>query len=275
MLKDWWGVKVANSGGDSGVIHGFSFATGYHPAYEQMKKGVFEPQETAVIQKLLVTTDTFIDVGANIGYYTCLALSRGVRVAAFEPQHLNLRILYRNILENGWSDLAEVFPVGLSYKTDLLTLYGASGPSASLIKGWADYSSRHRQVIPVSTMDRILDSSYEDQQLLVKVDVEGAEYQVLQGALNTIKRAKRPYWVIEICFDEYYPDGENPDFERIFELFWSHGYSAFALADSITEVTRDDVTLWLESRRCESGTYNYLFTDRDIANGYLEVSAGA
>ena len=181
----------------------------------------------------------------------------------------------KRLFANAAAGLAAKMFKPICYKTDLLTLYGASGPSASLIKGWADYSSRHRQVIPVSTMDRILDSSYEDQQLLVKVDVEGAEYQVLQGALNTIKRAKRPYWVIEICFDEYYPDGENPDFERIFELFWNHGYSAFALADSITEVTRNDVTLWLESRRCDSGTYNYLFTDRDIGSGYLGISAGA
>lgn len=91
MLKDWWGVTVAKKGIEADSPMGFNLTTGYHPAYRLMRNGVFEPDETALMQKIFTQVDTFVDVGANIGYYTCLALQSNTPVIAFEPQPLNLR----------------------------------------------------------------------------------------------------------------------------------------------------------------------------------------
>lgn len=81
-----------------------------HP---QMVTGAFEPQERAVLERLLHDSDVFVDVGANVGLYTCLARSAGKTVLAIEPLQRNLDYLYANLRANGFEDV-EVFPVGLA-----------------------------------------------------------------------------------------------------------------------------------------------------------------
>lgn len=124
-------------------------------ANRMMINGTFETEEVELIQKNLSATDVFVDVGANIGLYTCIARSFEKYVVAIEPQPQNLECLYANLSNNNWQN-TEVFPVGLSNSPGLLTLYGASGPSASLVRGWAGYSERFKKVIPVNTMDNLL-----------------------------------------------------------------------------------------------------------------------
>ena len=70
-----------------------------------------------------------------------------------------------------------MFPVALSDAPGVLTLYGASGPSASLIPNWAGYSARTQTMVPVSTLDRVLAGRFGGRRLFVKMDVEGG-YQV-------------------------------------------------------------------------------------------------
>ena len=50
-----------------------------------MELGLFEPDETALIMEILEDVDVFIDIGANVGYYSCLARSRGKKVISIEP----------------------------------------------------------------------------------------------------------------------------------------------------------------------------------------------
>jgi FkbM family methyltransferase len=261
LLQDWWGTRVWKKTSEVLTPLGFKLTSGFHPAYKMMREGTFEPEETALIAQLLPSMDGFIDIGANLGYYTCLALQAGKPVVAFEPQEQNLRCLFQNLTINGWQDRAEVFPLALSEKPGLLTLYGASGPSASLVRNWAGYSPRYSKVVPVSTLDRVLGTTFGGKRLLIKIDVEGAEYQVLKGALGTLEMRPRPVWLLEVCMDEFHPSGLNPDFERIFRLFWDAGYRAYTASRSPTPVTPEDVRAWLESRRSDSGTFNYLFAD--------------
>jgi FkbM family methyltransferase len=174
LFKDWWGTKIWKKTTEVVTPLGFKLISGFHPAYEMMRNGTFEPDETALIQRFLGKVDMFVDVGANLGYYTCLALHSGKSVIAFEPQKQNLQCLFQNLLVNGWQDGIEVYPVALSRKSGLLTLYGASGPSASLIQNWAGYSPRFHQIVPVSTLDNVLGQRLLNQRLFIKIDVEGA-----------------------------------------------------------------------------------------------------
>jgi len=52
-----------------------------------------------------------VNVGANTGYYCCLALDRNKYVIAFEPINLNVKYLLRNIKANNWDDRIEVYPM--------------------------------------------------------------------------------------------------------------------------------------------------------------------
>jgi FkbM family methyltransferase len=267
VLTDWWGTKIWTKTTEVVTPLGFKLTSGLHPAYELMRIGKFEVEEAAIIARLLPKVDIFVDIGANLGYYTCLALQMGKPVIAIEPQQQNLQCLFQNLMANGWEDKAEVFPLALSDRPRLLTLYGASGPSASLIKNWAGYSSRFKKIVPVSTLDNILAGRFFGERLFIKMDVEGAEYLVLKGALATLRLVPKPIWLLEICLEEFHPEGRNPDFQKIFQLFWENGYLAFTATESPKLVISSDVAKWVEKSHAESGTFNYIFVEMgDVLN---------
>lgn len=263
VLRDWWGTKVWTKTGEVVTPLGFKLTSGLHPAYELMRSGKFEVEETALIARLLPRVKVFVDIGANLGYYTCLALQSGKPVVAFEPQQQNLQCLFQNLTANGWEDRAEVFPLALSERPGLLTLYGASGPSASLIKNWAGYSSRFKKTVPVSTLDNVLAGRFSGQRLFVKMDVEGAEYQVLKGAVATLGRRPKPVWLLEICLEEFHPEGSNRDFQQTFQLFWDHGYQAFTATADPQLVKPAEVADWVAKGHAESAMFNYVFAESE------------
>lgn len=263
VLTDWWGTKVWTKTREVVTPLGFKLTSGLHPAYELMRSGKFEIDETAIISRLLPKVDVFVDIGANLGYYTCLALQSGKPVVAFEPQQQNLQCLFQNLIANGWEEKVEVFPLALSDRPGLLTLYGASGPSASLIKDWAGYSSRFKKTVPVSTLDNVLAGRFAGQRLFIKMDVEGAEYHVLKGALATLNLSPKPVWLLEVCLEEFHPEGSNPDFQQIFELFWEHGYQAFTAVENPKLVTSIEVADWIINGHADSKTFNYVFAESE------------
>lgn len=269
LYKDWWGTRVWKSTTEVMTPLGFKLVSGFHPAYKLMREGKFEIQETEVVTKMFAKVDVFIDVGANLGYYTCLAAKNGKRVIAFEPQQQNLRCLMRNLVANDIQEEVEVFPLALSDKPGLLTLYGASGPSASLIKGWAGYSSKYSQQIPVSTLDNVLGIRFIDHQLFIKIDVEGAEFQVLEGAHALLNRVKKPIWLLEICLQEFHPSGLNPDYKKIFDVFWMSGYQAYTATVPPKLVDQNVVAEWLKNKVGGFSTFNYVFVSENFSMSTL------
>jgi hypothetical protein len=113
-------------------------------------------------------------------------------------------------------------------------------------------------------LDHLLAGRFPNQRLIIKIDVEGAEYQVLSGALETVARQPRPIWLIEVCFTEYHPDGINPDYLRIFQLFWDHGYICIATDEARTLVRSADVARWLSNGVRDLDTFNYVFIDPNV-----------
>jgi len=223
-----------------------------------MQKGTFEPEATTLLKEHLRNADIFVDVGANIGFYTCLARVAGKHVIAVEPLPKNLEYLYANILGNGWKDI-EVFPVGLSEKPGLATLYGGSSTGASLIGSWAGASQLFRRTISVSTLDILLGVRLAGKNMLIKVDVEGAEYPVLLGATKVMCLQPKPTWIVEVCLTEFHPDGMNKNFQNTFDLFWQHGYEARTADQNNRLIQCADVDRWIKKNCCDSGTINYKF----------------
>jgi FkbM family methyltransferase len=267
VLADWRDAMLGDRTVQGVTPLGFHLVTRNHPANRAMLQGAFEPEETAVLLRQLPHTDVFVDVGANVGYYTLLALKHGKHVVAVEPQPRNLRCLYAGLEANGWEDRAEIFPVGLGPQPRMATLYGASGPSASIVRNWAKYGSGYRQTIPILTLDIVLGDRFVERSVFVKIDVEGYEYQVLRGASRTAGRVPRMAWLVEICFDEYHPAGRNPDFRETFEWFWSRGYEARTANAARAGVLPQDVERWCRLGKCDSGTINYLFSKPGAGTG--------
>jgi hypothetical protein len=98
-----------------------------------MVDGKFESAEIREFCRHLDRAAVCVDIGANVGLYTCIAANRGKQVVAVEPMARNLEVLYRNIDGNGFHDV-EVFPLGLSCESGVKRIYG-SGVCASLVGG--------------------------------------------------------------------------------------------------------------------------------------------
>ncbi len=147
--------------------------------------GVFEPAETRWVKSYLKPGMTFVDVGANVGYYTWLAASlvgRSGRVLAFEPSASAFKQLRTVITANGitW---AACHNEALSDREGFLTLhippasYGNHNPSV------IPYCEGMTAVeVPATTIDRVRETAGVARIDLLKADVEGSELAVLQGA---------------------------------------------------------------------------------------------
>lgn len=149
---------------------------------------------------------TVIDVGANTGFYACLAFfaSPKARVLAFEPYQTVFDVLARNIAANKARGRIEPVPWALSSCRGTASLYvptqehGLMETSASLEQAFKEAHSEARSVETV-TLDGYLATHpcAQERVTLIKMDVEGHETAVLAGARQTIARW-RPLLFIEV-----------------------------------------------------------------------------
>jgi len=224
---------------------------------KRLANGHHEEAEIGVFLGLIERASVCVDIGANIGLYTCVAASRGKHVLAVEPLARNLELLYRNIEANNFTEV-EVFPLGLTSRTGVERIYGF-GMGASLIQGWAGSLRNSYKLVAVSTLDLILNSRFVGLPLLIKMDVEGLELEVLKGAAQTLGMNPRPKWIVEICLNEHFPGGQNDKFCETFETFWRCGYKT-SIADGEQRVVgQGDVLRWARLGRVDFGSHNYLF----------------
>lgn len=227
---------------------------------DSMAQGNFEPVETELVRNVLNDVDILVNVGANVGYYCCHALSMGKSAIAFEPMERNLHYLCKNIKSNAW-DGVEIFPVALSDHVGILEIYGGN-TGASVVKGWAGIPESYMTLVPCSTMDMVLGTRLQGKRALVLVDIEGAEKWMLEGAKLMLANEPKPVWMVEIVTRENQPSGVeiNPNFLNTFEFFFQHGYEAFSADQNMRPVSMDDAIL-MSKGLLKADTYNFLFRE--------------
>jgi FkbM family methyltransferase len=225
---------------------------------EGMAIGTFERAETELVRNVVAELDLLVNVGANIGYYCCHALSLGKPIIAFEPVPRNVRYLCKNLIANGWSD-AEVYPIALTDKVGVLKIYGG-GTGASLLEGWAGTPRGYATLAPSSTMDIMLASRLKGKKALIVADVEGAEQLLLDGATSLLANDPKPVWMVEIMVEDHQPAGvhRNPHLLTTFQTFFRSGYQAFSIGDCLRRVTAGDLEAVSTGARSLS-SHNFLF----------------
>lgn len=226
-----------------------------------MAQGIFEPAETAIVREILGEVDVVVNVGANVGYYCCHALSMEKQVIAFEPVPRNVRFLCQNIKINDWKTNIEIFPIALSNQIGLVEIYGGD-TGASVVKGWAGISEHYVTTVPSSTMDIVLGERLKGKKVLVLVDVEGAEKMVLEGATKMLTNEPKPIWLVEITTREHQLSSSNinPNFKETFQFFFQNGYQAFMVDQNIEMITAEQVAL-ASKGSLKIETYNFLFRE--------------
>ncbi len=200
-----------------------------------------------------------IDVGANAGFYSCLAKSLGKTVVAVEPSRRNLRVLYQNLDENKWKDV-EVFPMALAAQPGVASLFG-SGVAASLLPGWNRASLFEREFVAVTTLDTLIGGRFQGQAMAIKIDVEGAELEVLKGAAACLRHTPRPVWFIEIIGRGPFSEPFNRNYVETFELFFSTGYRCFTWNKAFREIGLDEVRQWARAGGDVIAGHNFVFRE--------------
>jgi FkbM family methyltransferase len=201
--------------------------------------GTTEEWMKELIMKILkIKEGTFIDVGANIGQ-TLMKLRSfsSARYIGFEPNPDCLVYLEKLIQINGMEECT-VCPVGLSDKNELLTLYGnsAGASGGSIIKNIRENVNKyltHTHIISVMTGDNVVAALAPDEEIaIIKIDVEGAELEVVQGMRETIINS-RPFIICEIL-PVYTLDKPNGLFrkerqDRLISLLKSINYNIYRI----------------------------------------------
>lgn len=163
-----------------------------------LESGSYEPTITKLLKENLGPGDLFVDVGANIGYHTLVAASRGASVHAFEPVPRLVSHLKDNVRLNHLEDKVCVSPTALSNKNGFATFYIAKREddgSHSLIEG-VPAKSINSITVQILTLDAYIESVNCQAPTIIKVDVEGSEAWVLDGAVKLITVA-HPLIIIE------------------------------------------------------------------------------
>lgn len=185
-----------------------------------------EPETLNWIDDWVQEGDTLFDIGANIGVYTLYAALRHptVRVIAFEPEYANLHLLRDNIIENSLQDRIEVYSIALSNLSGISRLHLQDLTPGSALhtesKENLQMTLTHHPVlwhegIVIFTLDSFCDATGAQPNCL-KIDVDGTEAKVLEGAIRTLSSRSLRTVIIE-------PPDERQVHDRCQELLFNAG----------------------------------------------------
>jgi FkbM family methyltransferase len=202
----------------------------------------WEPEETALMKRLLKPDDVFVDVGANIGYYTLLAVRLGAsQVYAFEPQASTHELLSKNVIINWMTSVVRCENLAVfSHTTDLEFFARKNYPGNSSIGStapdqlakWFDTAEK-LTLHAVSLDEYFLDKPGKIQ--VMKVDVEGAEPAAFEGARRILSQNRDIKVLCEWSPDQMATAKQDP--ARLVTLWAELGFRAFALHTGLGEVS--------------------------------------
>lgn len=217
----------------------------------------YEPQITAFLDSIISNARTFINVGANHGIYVVRYAKKGKEVIAFEALQENLNLLMKNVKENSLDRNVIIFPLAASCDNQIEKFYGMS-TGGSLLKGW-NQQYDEGQLVQCLTLDYLLFDKIIDKSSVFLIDVEGAEFQVVEGAKDIISKHNNVRFVVEIPTKKFMPGEKfNPNFSKIFELFFSYGYAAQEIEENGQLKQLDQASVYtIESSQRNDGLMVY------------------
>lgn len=171
ILLDWVG------GQRLALHHGMTGATG------NIYVGLHEFFDMMVPLHFLRPSDLFLDIGANVGTYTVLASGvRKAKTLAFEPDPITLSHLRRNIEINGLSERVQVYDCALGATSGEV----AFTVGLDTVNRIATSSDQKTRTVRMEKLDELVSNLQPN---MMKIDVEGAELEVLSGAPHVLANA--------------------------------------------------------------------------------------
>lgn len=163
------------------------------------------------IDQWILDGETLFDIGANIGLYSIYAALRhpNARIMAFEPEYANLHLLKDNILANRLEERIEVYSLAFSSRSGLSYLHiQDTTPGAALHTESRQPLELTKEQRPVVWREGICAFTLDDFCRLaevsphhLKLDVDGTEPEILEGAARTLRSEKLRSLFVEIPSD--------------------------------------------------------------------------
>jgi len=218
--------------------------------------GVHEPNILDLIAKYLKSGDVFIDIGAHIGQHGMFAASivgPTGQVYSFEP----IPHLYKQILDsikiNNFQNIIHPYNAALGVSDEAKTFYiNPKRLSESSFIDLNNGDSLIKQEVTVLNGDKILGNLPKI--TMMKIDVEGYEYEVLLGLINSLKK-HLPILIMEFSGKFYVKRGQDHG-SKIILLLESLGYVLYNISDNMRVIDHD---IFLRASNTEDGLeINYL-----------------
>ena len=236
-------------------------------------KGPGNFEYTPIFKKLIRRCNVFVDIGANTGYYSLLAAKTnpGVVVHAFEPASGPFHFLERNVELNNLRDRVRVHAVALSNRKGEVEFFEIVNPAGTYarhnLSGVGGLKKTHetqeqsvRRKVRAERLDEFRRSLPPGPIDLMKIDTEGTEDLVLEGAASTIREHK-PIIICETLF--------NKIEAKLEAIMKAHGYLFFNHFDGKLHATATLV------RASDNGVSDCFFVHPDKVNLIEEFLAVA
>lgn len=209
-------------------------------AYGIANNGAVEGEQTKLVQVILTSLldnngeINFYDIGANTGYYGVFAAWFGcgkILVHSFDPLVENINCLKESVCLNRLDNIVICHDVALGDVNTTKVMFTA-GSGSSFEMGFLGNSKAPRREVVMRRLDDMVAEKEMPLADFIKIDVEGYELKVLQGARNTIT-SSLPVIFAEIAFSlrnigrRYI----NHNYEETFEYLKQLGYRVFVVDD--------------------------------------------
>lgn len=160
-----------------------------HDVGATVAAGTYEPHVTQAVREYLHAGDTFIDVGANIGYFAAMAAhiaGPSGRVIAIEPMDKNVQLILRTVARNEFRNV-EVHQCAASDQRRIVAMATGDGTSNGEIVA---ETARHRATVfaQACRLDEVLSGINRID--ILKFDVEGHEMSAWAGFRESIARTR-------------------------------------------------------------------------------------
>jgi FkbM family methyltransferase len=181
--------------------------------------GLHECHDMAFVLHFLQPGDLFVDVGANVGSYTILASgATGAQTICFEPVPQTFQHLLDNIYLNRLGGTVSAHNVAVGAKVGQVEMISDQDTVNRVVPRGESYSGA-KVIVPVITLDEVLAGRVPK---MIKIDVEGFESQVMQGAARTLENLSLEAVLIELNGSgETYGFDESKLHLRMIELGFS------------------------------------------------------
>ena len=200
-----------------------------------IKDGGYEPECTDAILGILGEGDTFVDLGANEGYFSILAskkVGKNGKVFSIEPQQRLWEVIEKNYELNYCSN-ATIIPYAVSEKEEklIINLYPTINTGASSLSNEENFGKTRNnmrkkffgtQHIQTKKLDKLAEDYHIGKIKLIKIDIEGFEFFALKSAQDLLKNKQIENILIEFHPPQLKDLGQSA--EEIVEFLKSFGY---------------------------------------------------